>query len=457
MVRGNPVPLVLAAAVAAAFGPPAVSSLRSLGRRGRGRTSPRPTRGVPGTLFGSSAYEADGSLEDARTLDQARAMLETWRAEGPELAGPSLAVEEAALGLAMLEFVRSTSVVLADLDEVVTLARSVVAARPQRPPSLSVSLRKATTAAARRVMGKGRDGDAAIAARRSDFVGLLLVLTRRLLSTSVKEAAEVSAVRYAFGMGGEPERAESARRSAALRLFRSEVRRVLPKPKPSAGGLPSGSTVTLSGAMAKLPSRLGVDASELRAPLLAEAVPTLRSLLEAALSQWIRAGGTPASEAYSVRGGAGVEADAALDRERDRNEEQRAAFATAAAASDLALGCLHAFDGAGSGFGSGLAGSGAADLEGLQSLGLTSQARHDFYAAYVFAACVDAAEARGGAADAVVEAALALRKMLAVLPNTASRAEADAVSEAGRRAARLGLPGWEEKLRRGFDAGAPKL
>ena len=441
-VIGRPLPIVLAVAATAALGPPTLRSLRS-SLRGLGPPPWSPDRPAsPGRISklqraGSSTYRPDGALEEARTARQADELLRAWRAGRLEEAVGGRSMEEAAIGLALLQWVESTRPSLATLKETTELARRVVASRTKQPPSLAAALRKASTAAARRCMGLAATGDELAVGVQDRHAGALLLLCQVLLDDSAHAGLEAAAVRAAFGLQSELDRGERLRVSAGQDLIRAEARLVLPRVSSAqtAGPLEPATIRAVAERLGPLAARLHLRPHECRGPLLAVAMDPLRALTEGALSQWLsgREPGVPSDGPGGDGGGR--------------------AYRTATSAARLASSCLAAFDGpARSGWSSlgGGAGGRAGERRGgsvgeLRPLGLTSQARHEFYVAYVRAACVAEAEAWAAAAggtglgprpgDAVV-----LRRLLAVLPTEARRGEAEAVEAAAAHADELAVP-----------------
>lgn len=441
--RSDPVPLMAVAAVLAAAGPPIVNAFRRASRiRPRRRASSLPPSS------GSPIVRPDGTLDDERTVATARRLLDKWR--DTAVSGPSDSIDsslaEAALGLAMLDFSETG----ADDMQAFRQVRALCSNRQQgglegEGCTLGGALRKATTAAARRTYGRGRDGSALSAATRETACGALLLLCRVLLEGNPAEAATVAMqIRLAFGLSDAFERAAQLRDAVARRLFRSEARRALAQVGSLRGELPSATAQEAAlqqvrAALDPLPTSLGLDASHFLAALLSEAAPTLASALEVALEEWTALGGTATATSPPGR------------------LIHQGSYLRAAAAARLAWCCL--------GLGGEMVGrmEGEAPLAELSSVGLQSAARHSFYTALVRQAAIDeiertvvgsaagfnpvagaldegAQESAYGATRAqttglcVVEDAAVLVRMLGVLPVTATAAANGALEAAASRA-----------------------
>jgi hypothetical protein len=415
----NPVPLLGAAALLAAVGPPAFQSLKSLPRAMSRLSLKRTRRSMP--RGPSSAMRPDGTLEDGQLSEEAQGLLRAWRAGEDRSADDRL--REAALGLAILGFVQSGADDASALLELTSLA-----ARAGGGEGLGVgALRKASTAAARALVGAGRDGSALDAHRKEECCGALLMLTEVLLgaapSSSSPSAGSTEAaalvrthVQLAFSIESQDATAVQLRRKAAQGLLRRSARGALR----TSSSDPESAAAALEAAVSPLIPLVGLEGTHVAPVLLTEAREMLTTELEAALELWVAGGGASAPEPS--------ESPLFLLEAQDR----------AARAAKLAIACLKISIKAAEGV------APPTELEAelqwremmrlhLRALGLTSRTRHAFYAAFVrVGALNDATAAAAGCVSTMspqsgggfgAEEAVVLRRLLSVLPVSATAAE----------------------------------
>jgi hypothetical protein len=438
-IRADPVPLMIAAAAVAAAGPSLARGLRQLPQK---LATPFRWKARRGVLSGEEAAAAaaarpDGALEDPRQLSIARRLLEVWRSddeaasgeEADEAAGGGVAGNrEAALGLAMLDFATKQNDDAAALREL-TGARLLERACRGNAGVAVGALRKASTAASRQTLGRGREGAVASLAStvKEERCGALLLLSHALPSTlqaagaplAREDEAALAAVRariaLAFGLEGLTERTEEARRRVGSRLLRLEARRALRVAAGPASVRPVAAATAVGGleaVLAPLVPLLQLERADVAATLMTEAREPMRGDLEAALREWVS--------------------------QRPRN-----AFLQAARATRLAAAILRFAEAGASGDDGGTAALAADGCTSLRAVGLTSTARHAMYGDFVRAAALEevealAARSPGMEAFGVADAAL-LRPLLSVLPASIAAADKSAFESAARVGSALGV------------------
>ncbi len=450
-VVADPVPALGVAALVAAAGPAVLRAARN------GRPHLQwPFASRRSSITGMrSALTVDGALDDSKTVASARALLALWEEGGTDQAQSASAIE-AALGLLALDFAQRGG---EDAKLFRRLVR-LVAMHSRGPQQTGGALRKATTAAARKAFGSGRDGNALATSQRDSACGALLLLCRALLpQTSLEAQAEAAALeagvrRAFFGFEGEEERGARLRDEGARRLFSLEARRVLRASGAGTGGAPAIlRNSTWREALDELPGLLRMEPASFVGPLLLLVEDLLHAELERALAAWIRAGGRSGLPEAADLGESGP----LLEQRAQADAMERAAFAMAASAARLASWCLEL---GGTSTPTGL-GDSAVRLAQLRSVGLLSPARHRFYQALVRNAVF--AEVAGMATDGALPEAtngsestsaltvndcVVLRRLLAVLPTSAATGASAALQAAAgsATAASVDLSSIERRL-----------
>jgi hypothetical protein len=162
--------------------------------------------------FPTARFAPDGALEEARTRAAAEAMLQAFREGSSVAAGSSERVREAALGLAMVQWVDTPrSDRMAGLRALQALQAVV------QPASTTRALRIATTFASRRRRGYALEA-------KEDEAAAVLLLCRAMVEEGLEREAETAATRALFGLQGETARSERLVLGRARLLVTSEVR-----------------------------------------------------------------------------------------------------------------------------------------------------------------------------------------------------------------------------------------
>ena len=178
--------------------------------------------------FPTARFAPDGALEEARTRAAAEAMLQAFREGSAVAAGSGERVREAALGLAMVQWVDSPR------SERVAGLRALQALRAAvQPASTTRALRIATTFVSRRRLGSlGGAYTSRSALYTSALEGSLakeeeaasvLLLCRAMLAEGLERETESAATRTLFGMQGETGRSERLVLGRARLLVATEV------------------------------------------------------------------------------------------------------------------------------------------------------------------------------------------------------------------------------------------
>ena len=161
--------------------------------------------------FPTARFAPDGALEEARTRAAAEAMLQAFREGSSVAAGSSERVREAALGLAMVQWVDTPrSELVAGLRALQALQAAV------QPASTTRALRIATTFASRRRRGYALEA-------KEDEAAAVLLLCRAMAEEGLERETETAATRALFGLQGETARSERLVLGRARLLLASEV------------------------------------------------------------------------------------------------------------------------------------------------------------------------------------------------------------------------------------------
>ena len=161
--------------------------------------------------FPTARFAPDGALEEARTRAAAEAMLQAFREGSSVAAGSSERVREAALGLAMVQWVDTPrSELVAGLRALHALQAAV------QPASTTRALRIATTFASRRRRGYALEA-------KEDEAAAVLLLCRAMAEEGLERETETAATRALFGLQGETARSERLVLGRARLLLTSEV------------------------------------------------------------------------------------------------------------------------------------------------------------------------------------------------------------------------------------------
>ena len=443
--RLDPVPLMVSAAVLAAAGPPVVRSIRRLPRLLSWR--PRLLRRKRDSRQAEAAglLAPDGTLEDEQVALEAQRELDAWRTDSG-----SDVLSDAALGMAIVEWTtrglsatRGTATPAAKLRELCTLLLAAA------PGSIVAALRMATTAAARRTLGAGRDGSSLVATMKEDRCGALLSVLAVCESFAAEEGREAAqsfigdsagastssddrtallaklrgvrmGVGVAFGFGGMDSKLEAAKSSVERRVLLLETRRCLADARAATGGGEAadtnGSLLAYSlTSLSPLLRLLRLPSAVVATTLLGECKDVMQAQLVAALDLWVARGrvdvetSRPADAGFELASRACRLAGACLDIAASSDAEQSKLSSRGPAAARYPPSLLAE----------------------LRPLGLSATSRHAFYTAYVTDAAASAAAGAGDPArfESLGDARV-MRRLLSVLPAMADAAERQAVSAA---------------------------
>ena len=179
--------------------------------------------------FPTARFAPDGALEEARTRAAAEAMLQAFREGSAVAAGSSERVREAALGLAMVQWVD------APRSERVAGLRALQALRAAvQPASTTRALRIATTFVSRRRLGRQGGAYTSRSAlytsalegsvAKEEEAASVLLLCRAMAAEGLERETETAATRTLFGLQGETGRSERLVLGRARLLVATEVR-----------------------------------------------------------------------------------------------------------------------------------------------------------------------------------------------------------------------------------------
>ena len=350
----------------------------------------------------------------------ARAGLTAWREASPS--ARAIPLSENALGVAMLDF--TTRGLLTRRGDALRELCELMLLVPRS--TTLIALRRATTAAARLTFGAGRDGNALVAGLKEERCGALLLLlnclrwplelsrfagtapgvasaaaTTSFLESGTDDATaleEYAALKFQIGLafGQQSDAMDSARTGVAQRLLQLEIRQTLRKQSASNAAAASDDVDALLAPLKPLAAVLDLPPSMLTTTVLNEGIEDMRRDLESALAEWVDAGGKQ-NDGSTPSG----------------REAQRPSYAKASRAARLASACLR-FGGSDAKVG----------MDLVRSVGLTSSARHAFYAGFVRTAAALEDDEEAGVCS--VADAPFLRRLLSVLPATADAAEREA-------------------------------